>query len=965
MIFNIIEELKSQWLNSPNCPIKPMLDYMRQRGQLRDTQIEAIETYLYLKFEGGNKPLATLFSEGFFFAPPKNLSKLPISQDARDLLQADSAAWSLFQFARMPGEDGKPVLPKLENVIKETPTTIPYQDVIRRIFYNVDYPDYLFSLPMGAGKTFLIAAFIYLDLYFADKDPQDPKFAHNFLVLIPSGLKSSIAPSLKTIEQFDPTWVLPEPAASNIRRQLQFEVLDAPKSEKKSNRARNPNAQKVNMLISQPNPMGLVFLVNAEKVILERLDLDDQHALIEKTDDEKSRSANELRHLLGKIPRLAIHIDEVHHATDDEIKLRQVVTSWGTSGGVINVLGYSGTPYLDGSDIIPASPGVDLQFTQITNTVYYYPLVRAIQRFLKKPVIRTAEALPPQEVIRQGVHEFYETYGAKRYPDGSIAKLAIYCGAIERLEEEVYPFLRDDLGIPEDEILKYHRGNKDYKVPQEAALEFSALDTPASQKRIILLVQIGKEGWDCRSLTGVILAQKKDGPTNMVLQIACRCLRQVEKGAMETALIWLNEDNVAVMQKQLKTEQRTSIQEINTIAKITEAKTIERFARDTYLQLPPVEFYQLRIDYGAVELETAPQPEDRLADLLANLEKHRQYGQTQSGTLTGENTTVLAFDKTQVVSNVIGERIRFDQWLALVARESFGGVSYRTLLGHTETLTKIFAAITAQKGGALHLNLLYNHECIRSQIRSAFFARRELHTNEQVIKENASLLLAAKLTPVGEKNIYPSETDTKNILQADEDGKTAEQLEKDYEQIAESMRQQFAKLNLPGFANIPVPEVSLAVRWKDRTLHYIPYSFAQSRLEFDFLEACLRLQDFQDKALELYYNGERGLTEFVINCYQKKGKFWKRLGEYTPDFLIMERGTDGNPHRVLIVETKGAGFEESFKTRRAYVESDFLRLNSEKFGYKRFEFIYIREADDPAARLAQLATKINTFFTAP
>ncbi|GIV65161.1 MAG: hypothetical protein KatS3mg046_421 [Bellilinea sp.] len=964
MIYPLIESRKNLWINSPDCPVKGLVSYMRKKGELRDTQIEAIETYLFFKFAGDNKPLADLFAEGFFFpAPPPNLDKMLISQRARELLQQNPAAWSLFQFSRLPDEKGNPSLPQLEKTIAEEPDSIDYREVIRKIFYGVSYPDYLFSLPMGAGKTFLIAALIYLDLYFAQQDPRDPKFAHNFLVLIPSGLKSSIAPSLKTIEQFDPTWVLPEPAASNIRRLLQFEVLDAPKSEKKSNRVRNPNAQKVSMLISQPDPMGLVFLVNAEKVILDRLDLDSQQALIEKTEDEKSRSANELRHLLGKIPNLGIHIDEVHHATDDEIKLRQVVTRWASTGNVVNVLGYSGTPYLEGAERIPAAPGVDLQFTQITNTVYYYPLVRAIQRFLKKPEIKTASGLPPREVIRRGVQEFYSKYGGKIYPDGAIPKLAIYCGTIERLEEEVYPFLRDELHIPEGEILKYHRGNASYKVPQEAALEFAALDTPTSKKRIILLVQIGKEGWDCRSLTGVILAQKKDSPTNMVLQIACRCLRQVEKGALETALIWLNEDNAEILQKQLKAEQRTSIQEINAIAKTPQAKTIDRFARDAYLKLPPVDFYQLRIDYGAVELETAPAPDARLNDLLASLENYRVYGQTQSGALTGQNAATITFSQTQVVNAVHGDVIRFYQWLNLIVRESFGGVTYRDLTAHRAALESIFNAITAPTPqGKTALNLLYDQERIRSAIRAAFFTRRQLQTNEQVIPQKAHLLLASKLPPVSEKNAYPSEQDTKTILDADKQGKSGEQLEQDYAQIAETIRQQYASLNLPGFANIPVPSISLAVRWKDRTLHYIPYSFAQSRLEFDFLEACLQLQDFQDKNLELYYNGERGLTEFVINCYQKKGNFWKWLGEYTPDFLILQRDQSGNPYKVLIVETKGEGFEESFKSRRAYVQSDFLRLNKDKFGYDRFEFLYIRESDDPAARLAQLAARINAFF---
>ena len=49
-------------------------------------------------------------------------------------------------------------------------------------------------------------------------------------------------------------------------------------------------------------------------------------------------------------------------------------------------------------------------------------------------------------------------------------------------------------------------------------MQFDMLDKPISKIRIVLLAQIGKEGWDCRSLTGIILSQKGDCSTNMVLQ---------------------------------------------------------------------------------------------------------------------------------------------------------------------------------------------------------------------------------------------------------------------------------------------------------------------------------------------------------------------------------------------------------------------------------------------------------------
>lgn len=181
---------------------------------------------------------------------------------------------------------------------------------------------------MGAGKTYLMAAFIYLDLYFAQNEPNNPAFAHNFMVLAPSGLKSSIIPSLKNIQEFDPTWVIPEPTASNLKRIINFEILDEQKSAKKSNLIRNPNAQKINNHQPLENLMGLVAITNAEKVILDRVGEDEDPNIFNKEELAKIRIANELRDIIGKIPNLAVFIDEVHHVADREIKLRQVVEEW-------------------------------------------------------------------------------------------------------------------------------------------------------------------------------------------------------------------------------------------------------------------------------------------------------------------------------------------------------------------------------------------------------------------------------------------------------------------------------------------------------------------------------------------------------------------------------------------------------------------------------------------------------------
>ena len=260
MLNKIIINKTSQWIQSSDCAIIELINYIKSKGELRNTQIEAIETYLFLKIKGQNKPLWVLFSEGFF-SNGTDLSKLNINQEAREYLVNNINAFSLFDFSRQK-VNGNSILPNLEKEIIATPTTLNYQEIIKKLFYNVNYSDYLMSLPMGSGKTYLMGAFIYLDLYFASIEPDNKNFAHNFLVLIPSGLKTSIGPSLRTIEDFDPSWVIPEPAASNLKKILKFDVLDEAKSAKQSNKARNPNAQIVNECL--PNPFGQVFVVNAE-----------------------------------------------------------------------------------------------------------------------------------------------------------------------------------------------------------------------------------------------------------------------------------------------------------------------------------------------------------------------------------------------------------------------------------------------------------------------------------------------------------------------------------------------------------------------------------------------------------------------------------------------------------------------------------------------------------------------------
>lgn len=171
MFYKMIEDKRNQWLSSAECTITSLIDYIVKTGQMRDTQIEAIQTYLFLKIACEGKPLATLFKKGVFNS--LDLNALELSQSTREYLLSNPSAAALFEYACMKNDNDEQVSVQLEKTIKNAPESIDYNKVWNDTFYGVSYTDYLFSLPMGAGKTYLMAAFIYLDLYFAINEAHD------------------------------------------------------------------------------------------------------------------------------------------------------------------------------------------------------------------------------------------------------------------------------------------------------------------------------------------------------------------------------------------------------------------------------------------------------------------------------------------------------------------------------------------------------------------------------------------------------------------------------------------------------------------------------------------------------------------------------------------------------------------------------------------------------------------------
>ena len=952
MIYKMINNARDRWFASNDCTVNELVNYMIQVGEMRSSQIDAIKTYLFLKIKCDNKPLWQLMTEGVF-NEALDLSNTELRVSTRAILESDTAAMALYQYSCLKDGDGIAVFDKLNKEIKSNTENIDFRKAIKSMFNNISFTDYIFSLPMGAGKTYLMAAFIYLDLYFAMSEPTNKAFAHNFIICAPSGLKSSVIPSLRSIKDFDATWVLPSAVANQVKQMLKFEVLDEDKTQNKSNKIKNPNVQKISTYQPFEGLMGLVLVTNAEKVILDNIKLNktkDQPSL---EDTANNGEINELKKIVAKIPNLGILVDEVHHLADENIKLNAVVEYWHQNGDTNCLLGFSGTPYYNKKQPIAVSDTFTYGITQIPFIVNHYPLINAIEDFLKTPQLIKTDNRDYLYIVENGVKAFLDKYLSTVYSDETCAKVAIYCGRIARLREEIYPLCRkiaQSYGLnPDEAVLCYHGEDKDKKYTCSASekLEFGLLDTKISKVRIILLAQIGKEGWNCKSLTGVVLSQKGDCPKNMILQTACRCLRQVDKNnPNETALIYLNDYNYSILDAELSAQQHTSIEELNSLGRKPQT-TLDRYDRSEQLQLPAIEMCQLKVTYEGEKLDDKLTVEQRLKAIAPQK-------------ITVVNTVI---DNIANRENVVrdfqsaygDEHITYTKWLADICKESFDLLKLQDLMPYDTILKALFDTITISANGCVVLNKLYDNDEVKSQVRKAFQDKYAVVTKEELVKETKLLINKANFTPkiVTDQptSFYPDNDEVQKIIAADtRNSPYTEEQQKQIKILVDNGMENLVKTSF---------SLSLEVENRNRTFHYLPYNFSQSGFEKKVFKDILTLSTIEKCNLEIYYIGDRALTEFHIRCYKKVGAAWYYIGLYTPDFLIVER-KHNKITKVLMVETKGRGYakDKNFIEKKEFVQTKFLEINS-----KRFDYFYIEDDEkEYEADLEKLNNTIKALF---
>lgn len=958
MLYALIEKKINQWIDSNECTVKNLIDYMENKGKLRDAQFNCVKTFLFLKLYGKNKPLWQLMFEGAFNT--LDIEQEALTRDSYNYLTSHPEAQALYEYAKSKNDFGQSFSPNLVDLIAKSPSSLDYKAILKTLFGKVSYADYIFSIPMGAGKTWLMAMFVYLNLYFAINEPTNKAFAHNFVVVAPAGLKSSIIPSLKDMKDFDPTFILPEDEALRIKRIVRYEVLEDSNSSKGSNIVKNPNAVKVQSHQPFDNLMGLVLITNIEK-LYDKIDKSDQinDDIFETLPEEEKKKwidvklANELREIIGELPGLCIMIDEVQHAKTEELLIVKVVNKWAEDADLNSVLGFSGTPYFSKPDSINICDSLKIKLEMFGNVATYYPLSKAVGNFLKYPRIRKSE-VSSEDIIRNGIEDFLINFGNTVYPKVGAAKLAIYCDRIDNLEENIYPLVcsicREHDLDPETIILRYYGSDSKsgYRCPPTAQADFRALDTLYSKHRIVLLVQIGKEGWNCKSLTSVILPMPNPSIKNKVLQTSCRCLREVVSASEESALIWLSQSNYVLLDNELKKNHHSSIEKLTNPDK--PKKEIKRYSRQEVVNLPLLHYYQFDVKYRTIVHE-----DNDIKHRLLSVKPQKFIKRLITESDIQGNSTIAGQSKIFEMP----EPITFNYWLSLISKESFGLIAVSELRDFTDLLTILFDEVTIDKNGITHLNPEFKQKNLRSDIRKCFTPVSKIQCTEESIPRDAALL---KIEPLlrpyyvtEDRLLSPAEpADVEKVIAED----NPKIIPDDTKKAIEALR----AMGLNSQADdLERPYLTKGDQKDRRTYQYIPYTF-DSGFESSYYSQTLRkmLEDFTE--VEIYYNGDESLTDFYIECYTKTTSGWKRIPNYVPDFLILKRDPDTNKiSKVIIAETKGTIYEESFKPKKDFMDK-FITINRNADNETLFDFLYLPERLDKDELFDITKNRIETFL---
>ena len=526
---------------------------------LREPQFQSLELYWYIRLVLNTPHIVKLYKHYY-----------DTTGDIRDFCEAFGIPITPNEAMLIPNVDA------IIKLVKEKPEFFK-QKGIDPVYeaISLPYASYIFALAMGTGKTVLIGTIIATEFAMALRYP-DGKFMKNALVFAPG---TTIIESLREISDIPFDQILPPSLHRDFLANLKITYPQT-------------GAKEIQV---QSESTYNVIVTNTEKISL-RANLKQRANQTSFEFEEKKEQAELEANLrlqkITSLPSLGVFSDEAHHTygnkIDTELKrVRETVNYIHGKTKLVAVINTTGTPYA--------------KRQMLREVVAWYSLGEGIRDNILKSlhngiVQYPIGTIPDQDVIRSVINDFFKNYGNVSLPDGAKAKIAFYFRTQEHLDtshQHIQNALTE-IGENTTQILVNTQ-----KSSQQEIDEFKRLNNPDNQKRIILLIGKGTEGWNCPSLFACALIKEQTTSSNFILQASTRCLRQVV-GNTHTAKIFLDTKNSTILDKELQANFGTTLSELRK----QDAETEEFALRIRKTDLPKLKIMQLV--RKVVPLENAP-----------------------------------------------------------------------------------------------------------------------------------------------------------------------------------------------------------------------------------------------------------------------------------------------------------------------------------------------------------------------
>lgn len=508
------------------------------KAYLRVPQFEALETYIFLKEFCENQKLWQIFEQWY----NKN-GKF----EGRAFAGIDKKGqYSLFDVTEVGQDETKGYFAQIFSQIKAM---------------QQEYPNYIFALTMGLGKTVLMATSIFYEFLLANKYPRNPLYCHNAIIFVPD--KTVRESVIADVQNLDKIKVVPPEYLSILDSNLKFHFLDDNSTQlstidKSDYNIIISNSQKIILKQAHKQKSAAQTLFGEETGKYTALSLRSRMASLGEEagiEEEEIQLINNHRFTkLSRLRQLGIYVDEAHHVFGSKLQedlvgtkntslrmtINELAEQLAVAGSrVVGCYNYTGTPYVK-NRLLP-------------EVVYSYGLREAIDHaYLKKVEPYAIENIRDntQVFCRKAIGDFWEKCGEKRV-EGMLPKMAFFASTIEEAIYELRPAIENELirqNIPTSRIL-VNVGDSTYTTNDDLR-EFNTLDTKRSEKQFIILVGKGKEGWNCRSLFAVAMYRVAKS-TVFVLQATMRCLRQIGD-YQHTAYLFFSKENLDILNNELK-----------------------------------------------------------------------------------------------------------------------------------------------------------------------------------------------------------------------------------------------------------------------------------------------------------------------------------------------------------------------------------------------------------------------------